>query len=165
MDFDQAIKELAYFRNEVATSTKIMNDILEKAKADPLYQFAQAKRISDQGFADRFEIEIRAAAVAQFREDQNKHPYPAVGIRENTLVLYDKDVAISWCMEHMPGALTLDRARFEKHAKATADTLPLKFVNIIKEPSATIAEDLSQYLITDTVASLPADGDTPVSRE
>jgi hypothetical protein len=59
---------------------------------------------------------------------------------EETGEYYDDGYALAYAREHLPQALKLDRRVFEKVAKAAHPY----FVNITKEPRATIARDLSE---------------------
>ena len=45
-----------------------------------------------------------------------------------------------------PAMLKLDTAKFEKYAKAVADSMPLPFVTLVEHSTATISTDLSRYL-------------------
>ena len=88
------------------------------------------------------EARVRAAALDAFAETGDKRPHPAVGIREMTRLYYYDSDAFSYCVEHLTTALKMDRRKFEKVAKAAE----LEFVDILKEPQATIARDLRAYV-------------------
>ena len=96
--------------------------------------------------AKELDSQIRDYTVSIFESTGEKHPHPAVGIREYTKLDYDKDEALHWAQRHLPKALKLDNRFFEKHAKAVSETQPISFVRIYKEPRATISTDLGEYV-------------------
>ena len=85
---------------------------------------------------------VREKAVTTFRETKNKHPHPAVTVALYTVLRYPAAKALAWACEHLPAAVKLIKAKFEKVAKEAE----LPWVTISKEPRAKIASDLSKYL-------------------
>jgi hypothetical protein len=79
--------------------------------------------------------------LAQF--DGNKHPVPAITIKDYTVYGYDPKVAAPWALENMRGALVLDNKRFER--LIAAGDVP-DFVTVTVEHRVTVASDLSSYL-------------------
>ncbi len=63
-------------------------------------------------------------------------------VKTFNVLKYDPECARSYCIEHLPHALKLDTAAFEK----TAKTIPLDFVTMTTEARVQIASDLSTYL-------------------
>jgi hypothetical protein len=59
---------------------------------------------------------------------------------------YDTEKAVEWAMQFAPNMLFVDRAAFEKHAKAVSKTLPLDFVKIHQVEKIVIRKDLDQYV-------------------
>jgi hypothetical protein len=85
--------------------------------------------------------------VEAFDETGKTHPHPAVTIKQFTVLVYTADDALEYAREHLPQALKLDKHVFERVAKAAQPP----FVLFTKEPRATIARDLSEY-VTDKTA-------------
>ena len=83
------------------------------------------------------EHRLRELTLEVYAQTGNKAPVKGVGIREVTKLEYDAKVAYNWAIEHKM-ALTLDKKMFEKIAQTT----PLDFVTVRKEPIATIATQL-----------------------
>lgn len=95
--------------------------------------------------------EIRVDALIGYDvedENRNKKPYDGIFIKDYKKIEYNAVQAVAWAKENMPVALktTLDKKTFEKFAKDNPDTASLKFVKFRLEPTATISQDLSQYL-------------------
>lgn len=87
------------------------------------------------------EANLRAAAIAVYKETGTKSPTPGVGVRVLTKLRYDADTALRWAEDHKL-ALSLDKAAFERQARIT----PLSFVEVVETPQATIATDLSDVI-------------------
>ena len=83
------------------------------------------------------EATLRNLTLKAYAETGNKAPAPGVGIREVTILEYDKKIAFDWAKSHKM-ALQLDKKAFEKIAKADTPD----FVTITTEPQATIATNL-----------------------
>lgn len=83
------------------------------------------------------ETKLRELTLQAYAETGNKAPALGVGIREMTVLAYDKKVAFDWAKAHKM-ALMLDTKAFGKIAKAD----PPDFVKITTEPQATIATEL-----------------------
>ena len=89
------------------------------------------------------EAEVREQALAIHAETSERTPHPAVKIKMYTILIYEFADAFDYAREHLPQALKLNRRRFDKAAKV----LELDFIDIEQEPRATIARDLSKYLL------------------
>lgn len=87
------------------------------------------------------EANLRAAAIAVYKETGTKSPTPGVGVRVLTKLAYHPDDALRWAKEH-DMALALDKSAFEKIAKAA----PPDFVRTVESAQATIATDLSDVI-------------------
>ncbi len=85
------------------------------------------------------EDKLREMALVIYDKTKNKAPEVGVGIRETTVLTYDKKVAFDWAKSHKL-ALKLDTEAFKKIAKAD----PPDFVKITTEPQATIATELKK---------------------
>lgn len=93
------------------------------------------------------ETRLRTNAVELYKVDpSSKEIIPGINIRETTKIDYDPTIAKSYAMKHLM-FLKLDEKAFEKYAKDQKETdAELDFVTILKQPSATIATDLSKFL-------------------
>ena len=80
---------------------------------------------------------LRELTLQVYAETGNKAPAVGVGIREVTILDYDKKVAFDWAKSHKM-ALQLDKKAFEKIVKADTPD----FVTVTHEPQATIATNL-----------------------
>lgn len=92
---------------------------------------------------------IRWVAVELFKADPDKvkQIVEGVSIREETVYDYDANKAFEYAKKHQL-FLKLDPKAFEKFAKDNAEgNTELEFVTIKKEPSATIASDLSKFCL------------------
>lgn len=87
------------------------------------------------------EESVRGTALEAYLETGDKHPHPAITIKVFTKLDYDEEQAITYCVEHLPKALKVDKRKFEAVAKAAE----LDFVQITDDPKATVATDLSEY--------------------
>lgn len=86
------------------------------------------------------EAELKTQRVAEY-DGADKAMHFGIGIREDTILHYDKGMAFDWAVAHNM-ALQLDAKTFVKIAK----TIGIDFVNVTKVPKATIATDLSKYV-------------------
>jgi DNA polymerase-3 subunit epsilon len=139
---DEVVKNLAYWRKTEQEAKKHLEEIQAEMEARWDWKSWDDQLDRARSLVATHLDEIRRSAL----EANDKHPHPAVGIRNITRLEYDPRKAYLWCQDHLPAALVLDRTFFEKHAKAVAKTSPLDFVTISQEPQATIATDLSAYL-------------------
>jgi len=86
---------------------------------------------------------LDSIALQVFANESDKHPHPAVTIKENNKLLYDPADAIQWALKlEQMEMIGLNKSVFEKAAKA----LDLDFVEKRKEPSVTVSSDLSAYI-------------------
>jgi hypothetical protein len=82
--------------------------------------------------------ELRALAVAMYKESGVKKLAPGVKIKLMKRFSYEQQDAISYCVSYMPKAIRLDKVAFERRADG------LSFVNVSDVPVATISETMSQ---------------------
>lgn len=108
---------------------------------------AELERLEELVRTDKqSEIDARAIldqlVLASF--DGNKHPHPAITVKELTKLDYDPKQAREWADTNLRSALVLDAKRFEKAILATEAP---DFVTVRKEQQVTVASDLSPYVI------------------
>ncbi|MDP2651182.1 MAG: hypothetical protein Q8O98_01175 [bacterium] len=84
---------------------------------------------------------LRTLTLSSYLLTGNKTPAPGVSVKVFQVLDYDKELAYLWAMTHQV-ALKLDTPTFEKLAKAS----PIDCVQIVDEPRAQIAQDLSAVL-------------------
>jgi len=139
------VHQLAYFRKVEANALETIAGIEAELVSTPLSQrlgrakeFLGAARLDKANAADR----VRNAALAEYQVMGNKQPHPAVKVVLATVLDYDPADALTYCREHLPKALKLDKRTFERAAKA----IEPGFVTIEQEPRTRIAKDLSAHL-------------------
>ncbi len=89
------------------------------------------------------ENRLRIMAVNFFKETNNKKPCPGVEVKEYEVLYYDEKLAKNWVLEkRIDVALKLNKKLFED----VASKLDIDFVEIKREPRATIATDLGKIL-------------------
>jgi len=137
---DDLVSELAQARAEAAEAHARLVALMASAaiiEAQADEHFAK-ERVAD------LEDAVRKAALEEYVGSGNKHPHPAIAVRINKRLHYDVGVALKYCREHFDAAVKvmLDAKVFEK----AAPSLGLDFVEVVEEPQATIASDLTDYL-------------------
>jgi hypothetical protein len=137
---EEYIKTVAEARKNYDT----INELLKSKKAEWEEQNAELISTVKESavIMSEAEIQLREATVKIFNETGNKAPATGVNIREVTKYDYDPTLALKWAKSH-DMALKLDDTAFKKIIKADAPD----FVTVTTEPQATIATDLSEYLI------------------
>ena len=140
-DLNNLVLELARARAEVAEAharlvALMASTAIIEAQADE--HFAK-ERVAD------LEDAVRKAALEEYARSGNKRPHPAVSMRINKRLRYDVGAALEYCRQNFNAAVktVLDTKVFEK----VAPNLGLDFVEVAEEPQATIASDLTDYLL------------------
>lgn len=149
---DELIEQLAYLRLVQKNIKDQLDEIKKRLASDPDLLLFQCFLSDANAQMDELDTQIRKLAIESFGESANKHPHPAIEIKEVSNLVYDDQLAIMWCMHHLPNALQLNRTLFEKHARSISDTSPIKFVSIKQAPKAFINTDLSAFY-RDTLSS------------
>lgn len=139
-DLNDLVSELARARVELAgvraqLEALMANDAIVEAQA---YERSTKMRIAE------LENAIREAALKGYAENGNKRPHSAIAVRINKRLRYDVNAALEYCRKHFDAAVevVLNTKVFEK----AAPNLDLDFVQVVEEPQATIASDLTPYL-------------------
>jgi len=86
---------------------------------------------------------VRSTAEEHYNGTGEKEAWAGVKIKLYTVVEYDVKEAEQWAKENAPYMLLLNHHAFEKAAKVNLTGM---VATVKKEPRATIARDLSQYL-------------------
>lgn len=99
----------------------------------------------DQARADvaAKEAVLRALALTVYQETGSKSPGGGTTVREMTRTRYDRQAALTWALERRL-FVVLDSAAFEKFARSNPAQVP--FVQVYREPEATISQDLDHAL-------------------
>ena len=140
----EKMKQLAELRNVVAAIKETQNRIYEEAIGNnPEYQELERKVSEAKHRIVELEEQLKFWALEQFAVDNNKKPLPKLSIREYTKVEYDVVKAKEWAMKNLTDAFEFNPKVFEKYA--TTVKCP-DFAKIRKVPSASVGEDLTEYL-------------------
>lgn len=86
--------------------------------------------------------QVRQEALDLYGLTGNKHPFEKVSIVINRTLHYQESEAFDWAGRNAPTMLKLDTKKFEKHARAVLETIPLAFVEVEEVPSVRIAGEL-----------------------
>mgnify|MGYP001603298321 CR=1 FL=1 len=125
-------------RQGLADAVQLLREVWEAENAGLLADLDTARQAAFVA-----EEELRARAVAVFRETGSKQPGPGLGIRVVKALTYPADAAVAWASAHeMMQFLRLDKAAFEK----VAADLGLDFVTVNEVPTAQLAADLDKAL-------------------
>ena len=160
------IQRLAIARARLHDAQTKKVNLLENIMQSPEYrQLADEIGMLVQEETD-IDANLRKLAVNYFETYGNKKPHCAIVIRQNNIPRYDLSTALIWAKEHLLKAVkpeTLDKAFFEKHARAVAETDPIELVSWEIRNTATISEDLSEYLPGRATDEEKAAGSSPAS--
>jgi len=147
MTMDNLVHNLAIARSTTANLKAELAQVNAEAAAMVKERFGERiKQLTDwlsraQADLEANEQAVRETALEAYLETGNKHPHPAITIKVFTKLDYDEEQAVTYCVEHLPKALKVDKRKFEAVAKAAE----LDFVQITDDPKATVATDLSEY--------------------
>ena len=147
----ELLKTLAQYRQmlQLAIERK------ERFTSNPEYQkilddIQDAKDLVKMG-----EKVVRQTAMEYFQETGDKHPHAKIEIKELTVCRYEIPTAEEWCRINLPQSFEWNQHFFEKHAIAVEKTAPVPFVEIVKDPTAMIAQDLTGLIPNITDVDLP----------
>ena len=141
-----AIARLAYARKvEAEYKAEVAQTQAELEETGTWRYLEQRREYLKTARADVADAEVaaRKEAMKIFTETGDKAPHPAVKIKLYKMLDYKLADALDYARQHLPAALKLNKRTFEQAAKVVA----MDFVAILQEPRATIARDLSEYLL------------------
>ena len=145
--FEKNVEQIARAREIEAEALAKLADLkaeIENEYGHALERLSSKVSEAKQNLADAEGV-LRSLAVENFNSTGEKKPNAAVTIKEFSVLEYDPDTAIDWCIaSNMKNALKLDKRKFETLAKAAI--MSFLFVFDV-EPRAQIATDLSDWLI------------------
>ena len=142
---ENLVNRLREKRLEVAEAREKVVKIKEQLNKTELgLSFAQAIEYSSIANEEMQTIEkhLRQAALEHYKDTDDKNPVDGVSVIINRSLLYNIENAREWALKSAPGMLELNKKIFDKHAKATIDTVPLDFVTIENIPAVRIAKKL-----------------------
>ncbi len=140
------LQRLAVLRRDLVRAKDALAVAVHKRDRTPEQQAVEQANLalSDvRSSIKESEYIIRDTACEHWSEDGDKHPWPGVVVKMYTVVEYDPKEALAWAKVNAPSFLRLNKSAFEKAAKVNLTGL---VAQVKKEPRATIARDLSQYL-------------------
>ncbi|MFN3077717.1 MAG: hypothetical protein ABT940_12735 [Alphaproteobacteria bacterium] len=141
----EKVRELAELRRDrdlAAAKKSEASAAIEASKEYEAYTLAKFWVEELDAQIENREHWLRGEALLMFEASGTKQPHPAVTVKLFDVLSYENGRALAYCINHLPTALKLDKAAFERAAKA----IPMGFVTVTKEPRAQIAGDLSAYL-------------------
>jgi len=136
------LKTMKEMVDELKTQRVELEDAKEEYKSEMIkfdedHKKLIEKKIELQKSMSDLVINIQTAALKEYKETENKKPYPGIGIRVIPKLEYDEGNAMAWAKKH-DLALCLDKRAFENLAK----TQPFDFVKIKDNPKVTISANL-----------------------
>jgi hypothetical protein len=143
--------QLPELLRQLANSRQVLQLAIERKErflANPDYQkilddIEDAKDMVKVG-----EKIVRKVGMDYYQATGDKNPHVKIGIKEVTVCRYEIPTAEEWCRINLPQAFDWNQHFFEKHAIAVEKTAPIPFVEIVKDPICTIAQDLSGLIPT-----------------
>jgi hypothetical protein len=161
-NFDAKITELAALRERLEKLSQTRSAFITQMKAQPDYQDNEYELGETERMVSEITGEIKNAAVDQYRETGNKQLHLAVKIKDqHKFIITDQETALEFCKKNLPIFIVLDQQAFLDYAKVTSGKgntvfAPIQdFVNRIVIPTATISQDLSDYLVSEPAVIEP----------
>ena len=152
-DLDFMVRELAAQREGVKAAeqcVKVIQDEIDALFGGRL-KAARARVDIAKAQAGELDAQTRLDGLEEWERDpEHKRPHPAIGIRVNKVVKMDQDKALIYAIVRGKW-IKLDLRGFKKDAKlelnkSEPDEELTGFAEIVEQPTATIARDLSEYL-------------------
>ena len=150
---EQDLKDLAILRSDIdaqKAAVKAFEEALLETNEYKIFQKEKDILSECKSREDELTAKIKTNALAAYKETEElynrqmaKDGLPhGLAIRVNHSLKYDLNSVTEWAKENAKMLFKLDVKAFEK--MATTTTVP--GVEIVDEPSITIATDLSEYL-------------------
>lgn len=147
----ELLKSLANYRQLLQLAIKRKEQFLANTEYQKILDEIQdAKDLVSTG-----EKIVRKVAMDYYQASGDKHPHAKIEIKELTVCRYEIPTAEEWCRINLPQSFDWNQHFFEKHAIAVEKTAPVPFVEIVKDPAAMIAQDLSGLIPNITDADIP----------
>ena len=142
---EETMREVARLRAMVELRKSEVEQLtlcVDKTPIGRALREAQEELTRRKGVLAEAETLLRKQALAHFAESGQKTILPGLTIKMMKRLVYDKIEASEWARVNAPAFFTLDVKTFEK----AAPSLPGAPVEVVEEPSAYIAGDLSEWL-------------------
>lgn len=150
--YEVNIKAIAQARINFKTAKEKFNEYMEKIYSDDEYKNLSLEVTEAKEKLDMLTGELKAEVEGCFRSKieectpEDKHPHPAITIKEVTKVDIDEPKARKYCLENLKQALKLDTTKFKKFALALDESDRPDCISVRKEPQMNLKQDLSEYL-------------------
>ena len=138
------LKAIAFARQKAEQASAKRKAMLEAFKNSPEYQEAVALEETDAALVERLENTLRAEALGQYTNDNNKS---GTGYKIKTvkhIEIPDPEKVKAWCLTNFTPALKVDTKAVETAAKS--GSIPADLVRVEDQPQVYIDSDLSQFL-------------------
>jgi len=143
---EAAVQRLAFARQREAEANRVFCALLDRLHAVPEYGEALGVVENARRGRESEDATLRDLLLQAHEIHGEKKPHPAAYVKITQRAQYDRGLALQYCREHLPNALSYDKRTFEAVAKAAG----LEFVSWSEEPQTFIAQDLCKYLDTGT---------------
>jgi len=139
------LRNLAVIREEIASTKTDVKHAQANLEASVEWEILQTskdhlKELETEAL--ELMVSIKKEALEEYRLTNEKPSVDGLALRINHLLRYDLGKVTEWCKENAKALFKLDIGEFEKLAK----TISVPGVEIVDEPTITIAQDLSFYL-------------------
>lgn len=138
----EQLKQARQAERDAITFVSEMRRALEETIEYSQLNIAQVKLVEIQNKVAILDEAVRQEALDLYGLTGNKHPFEKVSIVINRNLIYQESEAFNWAGRNAPTMLKLDTKKFEKHARAVLETMPLDFVKVEEVPSVRIASEL-----------------------
>lgn len=138
----EQLKQARQAERDAITFVSEMRRALEETIEYSQLNIAQVKLVEIQNKVAILDEAVRQEALDLYGLTGNKHPFDKVSIVINRNLIYQEAEAFNWAGRNAPTMLKLDTKKFEKHARAVLETMPLDFVKVEETPSVRIASEL-----------------------
>ena len=146
--YEKKVEEIALTRDQLEKAKLELNNFMEKIYSDEKYKALSLAVQELKAQLDNETNSLKSNVETEFINsgEKNKHPHPAITIKEVIKIQIDEKEARNYCFENMKSALKLDTTKFKNMVKIMEEEDRPDCVSIDKEPSATLKQDLSEYL-------------------
>lgn len=141
---EETVRELAQARAWLEADKEYKRRLVEVFEQSKEYQIALADIERNAAHVERLENTLRAEALGQYANDNNKSGTGYKVKNVTRVELADESRLKPWLLTNFTPALKIDTKAVEKAAKA--GSLPPELATVSEEPQVYIDADLSQFL-------------------
>lgn len=132
-DLKIAREKAAFYRDETKA-------IIENAKQSPNYQLADQSAREAADLVANLEAKIKESALADFKVDGNKHPFPKIEIKmRKVFKVVDPARVLAWVKTSLADALVYDEKKVKDYATKIG---PVEGTELTEEAQVQIASEL-----------------------